>query len=130
MAKPKDIRPVSCPNCGGPVNGSHCPYCDSLFWDVADIELNKPAYIRFRYKERTMICKAIPYAVDIHMESSPEMVYADNTAYAVIENDPDIRMKLEFFLQTHGKNKEKMRVVEDWAPEREKYINLQDQEEL
>ena len=61
----KDIRPISCPNCGGTVVGSKCPYCGSVFWDVADLEIGKPAWIRLKHKDKIFIYKAIPENISI-----------------------------------------------------------------
>ena len=119
----KDIRPISCPNCGGTVEGSRCPYCGSVFWDVADLEVGKPAWLRFRYNDRTIVCKAIPKSFDIHY-NDPEYLYADNRLYMMIASKPNFDISMNFFTIPYGKDeKELYRVVEDSAPEREKFIN-------
>lgn len=125
----KELRPISCPNCGGEVNGSKCQYCGSIFWDIADIELNKPAWIRLRYNGKTIVVKAIPTDISFELNTPSNITcYADN-APLYIGVDPDRTLHMNFYIISHGKRREYSRVVMDECKERDYYINMRDEED-
>jgi hypothetical protein len=126
--KNKPIRPISCPNCGAAVSGSKCEFCGSIFWDFADMEIGKAAFVRIRIRDKTFICKAIPLNIDLHTEVPTQTVYADNTPYMVLASLPEYSMEIGFRLQAYGADgKEQYRVVMDDAPERDKFMNIMEE---
>lgn len=66
---------TNCPNCGAPISGIKCEYCGTQFFDLADIELNKPGFLRIRHDGRILLCKVIPTDIEIEhsYNQSPEI---------------------------------------------------------
>ncbi len=58
------VEKTNCPNCGAPINGIKCEYCGTQFFDLADLELNKPGFLRVRVGNRILLCEAIPTSVE------------------------------------------------------------------
>ena len=48
-----------CPVCGAPVEGEKCEYCGCVIYDFANIDCDKPSYIRFRMGNQYITMKAI-----------------------------------------------------------------------
>lgn len=68
---------LNCPNCGAPIAGDRCPYCGTVFYDFASIDMDKPSYIKMRLNGHVVMFKGILRNVGItHM---PCDYYADNT---------------------------------------------------
>ena len=49
---------LNCPNCGAPIESTQCPYCGTVFYDFSVIDVEKPSYIRLKYKDNVMIFRA------------------------------------------------------------------------
>ena len=98
---------LNCPNCGAPITSEKCEYCGTLFYDFANIERDKPCYIRMRLGDITenglLVFKAIP--TDITIEHSCETVgvgfeYGNKPLYAM----PKMTVKLELEVVTDDEN--------------------------
>ena len=52
---------LNCPNCGHPIEDVTCSYCGTVFYDFANINDDKPSYIRLRWMNGIHIfkCKMI-----------------------------------------------------------------------
>ena len=50
---------LNCPNCGAPITEEICPYCGTIFYDFANIEIGKPAALRLKTGHRLTVCKAV-----------------------------------------------------------------------
>lgn len=125
----KDIRPISCPNCGGTVEGSKCPYCGSVFWDVADLEIGKPAWLQFKHNDRIFICKVIPERISITHKCEPTYFYADNIKVVPVAAEPSMDISLDFFTVPYGKTrKEYSRSVDVDSPVRDEYLDNMEEE--
>lgn len=48
-----------CPVCGAPVEGEKCEYCGCVIYDFANIDCDKPSYIRIRMGNQYITMKAI-----------------------------------------------------------------------
>lgn len=49
---------LNCPNCGAPITAVECPYCGTLFYDFASIDLDKPSYLRVNVGGTTCLFRA------------------------------------------------------------------------
>lgn len=89
---------LNCPNCGAPIAGLKCEYCGTQFFDIADIEVNKPGYLRMKLEESINTFKAIPTYVNITVErNEPVMFYSDDNPVAVAYyRPPEITVDIEF----------------------------------
>lgn len=58
---------LNCPNCGAPIAGDRCPYCGTVFYDFASIDMDKPSYIKMRLNGHVVMFKGILRNVDIEM---------------------------------------------------------------
>lgn len=66
---------TNCPNCGAPISGITCEYCGTQFFDLADLELDKPGFLRIKIKDKLTLCKVVPtsVAVDYSYYQAPEL---------------------------------------------------------
>ena len=68
---------TNCPNCGAPISGIKCEYCGTQFFDLADIELNKYAFLRVRIDNNVLLFEAIPTEMEIdrgcYRDQAPEI---------------------------------------------------------
>lgn len=51
---------TNCPNCGAPIESAKCPYCGTLFYDMTEIDLQNPGYIRLKYGDRIIQGRMYP----------------------------------------------------------------------
>ena len=56
---------LNCPNCGAPITGLSCDYCGTQFFNIADMEVGKPGYLRMKLGDSVNFFKAIPILVDV-----------------------------------------------------------------
>lgn len=64
------LRPLNCPNCGAVINGSKCEYCGTTFFDFAELQIGKPAFMTIKIPgigtdDSVVIAKALPVSIDI-----------------------------------------------------------------
>lgn len=71
---------LNCPNCGMPITGATCEYCGTVFYDFANVELNKAGYLRMRVEKTLNIFKAIPESITIEDVAKESMLYMENSA--------------------------------------------------
>lgn len=64
---------TNCPNCGAPISGIKCEFCGTQFFDLADLELNKPGFLRVRFNDSMLLFDAIP--VEMEIESGCDWDY-------------------------------------------------------
>lgn len=64
------------PNCGAPIEGAKCPYCRTLLLDFADIEMDKPSYVRIKVQNKVVMMKVVPRVMEVEYDN--DMFYADN----------------------------------------------------
>lgn len=87
---------LNCPNCGAPITGEYCPYCGSVFYDWAALDMDKPRYIKIKLGGQTIMAKAILRHCAMSTENSPQMLYADDRVYATVMAPPVMTIETEF----------------------------------
>ena len=87
---------TNCPNCGAVIDSPICKYCGTTFIDFANMDFNKPNYIRLRCGDTLNIFKAHVLAATIEAHTDPEVVlYADNEPVTMLHtNKPEINIDL------------------------------------
>lgn len=71
----------NCPNCGAPIEGVKCAYCGTYFFNIADIEENKPHYIRLNLGGHKMMFNVVASNIKFWQENDMATYYADNQPY-------------------------------------------------
>lgn len=87
---------LNCPNCGAPITGEYCPYCGSVFYDWAALDVNKPKYIKFKLGSKVVMAKAIMRDYKLVYNQTPVSVYADNEVFATVKAPPTMTIATEF----------------------------------
>ena len=71
----KDMRTTfRCPVCGAPIEGEKCEYCGCVIYDFANLDLDHPSYVRFKYQGMYITMKAV--AINPTFEISSDTTYA------------------------------------------------------
>lgn len=73
----------ACPNCGAAITNEKCPYCGTLFYDFAAMELDKPFYIKFRNGSKVCRAKVLLDSLNLRHDMDRGYMYADNLMYSV-----------------------------------------------
>ena len=68
---------LNCPNCGAPISNTNCPYCGAVFYDFAEIDAEKPTYIRIRWHGNQLIFFRAR-AVNVDISTRAEAIYAES----------------------------------------------------
>lgn len=82
---------LNCPNCGAPIAGDRCPYCGTVFYDFASIDMDKPSYIKMRLNGHVVMFKGILRNVEVNR--TPCDYYADNI---IVLRHGDISVSVDF----------------------------------
>lgn len=88
---------TNCPNCGAPIEGVKCKYCGTYFFNIADIDFNKPKYIRIPVGNRMMILNVVASEMSLTTKSADEVFYANNKPFAYMsspEYELDLKLKV------------------------------------
>ena len=67
----------NCPNCGAPIENDICPYCGTLIWDFATIDLHKPRWIKVEYAGKIMMVRAMLTTLTMNMNQPIITTFAD-----------------------------------------------------
>ena len=90
----------NCPNCGAPIESHKCPYCGTVFYDFADFEVGKTAYIRLNVNGNLNVFRAL--LTDFKIEQGTgDYMYFDNTP--VVYKTPEIRLNMNLVLMPDDK---------------------------
>ena len=73
---------LNCPNCGAPITGVECEYCGTLFYDFASIDLDKPTYLKIKWNDQIITCKAVMRSFNIELTNETIDCYSGK-GYAV-----------------------------------------------
>lgn len=90
-------RTINCPNCGAPISDNICPYCGSVIYDFADIEVGKLCFLRVKAKGVVMTLQA--KLEDMHYwekSDNDNVLYFDNVPYAIMGGVVDRGLDLHF----------------------------------
>ena len=66
---------LNCPNCGAPIENEICPYCGTILYDFANVEIGKSSYLRLKLCDKLSVFKAIAENVQI------ESIYDSSSFY-------------------------------------------------
>ena len=73
----------NCPNCGAPIEGAKCQYCGTLLLDFADIDIDKPTYVRIKLHNQVVMVKARVDNISFTEEGDDCCFYADSKPYYI-----------------------------------------------
>lgn len=68
----------NCPNCGAPIEGVKCPYCGTLLLDFADLDIDKPSYVRIKIHDKIAMFKVRINNLTTTISDDGSTLYADN----------------------------------------------------
>lgn len=75
----------NCPNCGAPIESTRCPYCGTVFYDFATINVDEPTYIRLKVNDRVLIFKA--FVGEVQITHSPDELPTANVEFILLPDD-------------------------------------------
>ena len=77
----------NCPNCGAPISGDKCPYCGTIIWDFATIDMEAPHWIKIKMKNEIRWVRVHFTGMHIEYQDTAKF-YADNE-YIIFPRSPD-----------------------------------------
>ena len=65
----------NCPNCGAPIEDVKCPYCGTILYDFAALDMDHATYVRLKIGEDVFTFHAVLGNTSVAMEpgSFPEL---------------------------------------------------------
>lgn len=90
---------ANCPNCGAPIESERCPYCGTIIYDFANLELGKDCWIRLKVGNDLRVFKARVNRIMANT-TEPPMHYADNTPVAISYN-PEWNLELDMTIRPY-----------------------------
>lgn len=63
----------NCPNCGAPIETEKCPYCGTIFLDIAAMDADQPFYMKVKKAGKIYILKVKMNSMELKIE--PNDVY-------------------------------------------------------
>lgn len=84
----------NCPNCGAPIESHKCPYCGTVFYDFADFEVGKTAYIRLNINGNLNVFRALLTDFEVVQDTDNYIMYYDNTPVAYKNSETRLNMNL------------------------------------
>lgn len=87
----------NCPNCGAPIEEIKCPYCGTILYDFAALDVNHPTYVRIKVGEDVLTFKARLAFASISMnscDSCGKTMFIDGEPYLTIR-DCEIHASLD-----------------------------------
>ena len=88
---------TNCPNCGAPIEGVKCKYCGTYLFNIADIDFDKPKYIRIPFGDKKVMFHVIANEVSVTKRPDPITIYADNRIYETLTSTEctlDIKLRV------------------------------------
>ena len=58
----------NCPNCGAPIETEKCPYCGTMFLDVAAMDADEPFYMKVKKDGKIYILKVKMTSMELNTE--------------------------------------------------------------
>lgn len=83
----------NCPNCGAPIGSHKCPYCGTVFYDFADFEVGKTAYIRLNVNGNLNVFRALLTDLEV-VQDTDNYMYFDNMPVAYKKSETRLTMDL------------------------------------
>lgn len=94
---------LNCPNCGAPIIGVKCDYCGTLFYDFANMELNKANYLRMKIENNLWIFKAVPTEIELEHTSTEDSAYM-NGKQLTIKRTSDYSVTIKMKIVANDKD--------------------------
>lgn len=69
---------TNCPNCGAPIESERCPYCGTIIYDFANLEIGKDCWIRLKIGDELRVFKARVDRITADA-TEPPTFYVDDT---------------------------------------------------
>lgn len=82
---------TNCPNCGAPVTGPSCPYCDTRFENVAGLALGRTVKVSFEHGGYAYEFKVLVDSLSIDADAATDDYYSDGMRVFTAIADPDYR---------------------------------------
>ena len=83
----------NCPNCGAPIETEKCPYCGTMFLDVAAIDADQPFYMKVNHDGKIYILKVKMSSMELRIE--PNDIY-DTFGSRLLALTPTSSLTLDF----------------------------------
>ena len=93
---------TNCPNCGAPIQEDVCPYCGTVIWDFATIDLNRPRWVKVKLKGEIVIVRAILTNLTFDMQSPERTAYYDNNIYLAMPPSHNMDMHMVIIPDDEG----------------------------
>lgn len=93
MAQRKELN---CPNCGAPIAADKCPYCGTVFWDFASIDMKALNYIKIKYNGKVYACRAYLTEQTVKTEPDYELSTTQDGRPYMVSVMPNVTMQLTF----------------------------------
>ena len=106
-------RITNCPNCGAPITGLKCEYCGTQFFDIADMEIGKPGYLRMKSGDSVYTFRAMPTNMDVHFCEPTYHLWANDTP--IMHLPGEVVINLEFHVINNDDNEH---WIDCWMVER------------
>lgn len=75
---------TNCPNCGAPIEGIKCKYCGTYFFNLTDLDYDKPKYIRIPVGNSRCMFNVLADEISFTQEASPIRMYADEQLFVTM----------------------------------------------
>lgn len=107
-------RHPQCPVCGAPIEGEKCEYCGCVIYDFANIDLEHPSYVKFKWNGMYLTMKAI--AINPSIEISSDQIDIMNEGNKINQFYASRTVVVNLQLQAIEENGELFKVIkpEKW----------------
>lgn len=79
----------NCPNCGAPITGNVCPYCNTRFENVADMALGETVTVSFQHDGWIYEFDMLVSGMNLDMSADTTVFYSDDMCVFTSLADPD-----------------------------------------
>ena len=86
---------LNCPNCGAVINSVICPYCGSVFYDFANIDTDKPSYLRMKIRDKLYVFKAKVSDLTVHIDTNDASLYANGGGPIICMQSPSYSISID-----------------------------------
>lgn len=109
------MKRFNCPNCGAPINQTECPYCGTVIYDFASIDMDKPTYLRINHNGQQYAFRAYLKSMDVSFHSSQTDIGEDfyGRVVTVPYNSADVDMEFSVIPDDEGVLFKRMEICHD-----------------
>lgn len=76
---------TNCPNCGAPITSMQCPYCETILLDFAELDMDKPMYIRMNLGKQKITFRAVMSSVEMQYSNCYEECPVVTTEFHILQ---------------------------------------------